>query len=100
MLLGVHVSSEGKIYESLTRAQKLGCNTMQIFSRSPQRWRDDFIDPQDLKEFNKRQQSLKIKPFFIHIPYLINLASPNLRLYKASRKRRVAFVEQAHQLRH
>jgi deoxyribonuclease-4 len=84
MLLGVHVSAEGKIYEALDRARELGCNTMQIFSRNPQRWRDDFIEPKDIEEFNRRQAKYKIKPFFIHIPYLINLASPNPRLYEAS----------------
>jgi deoxyribonuclease-4 len=57
---------------------------MQVFSRSPQRWRESNLDSADIVEFNLRQQKLKIKPFFIHIPYLINLASPNPRLYKAS----------------
>lgn len=84
MLLGVHVSAEGKVYEALTRAHQLGCNTMQIFSRNPQRWRDNFLEPKDIEEFKKRQDRFKIKPLFIHIPYLINLASPNPRLYEVS----------------
>ena len=84
MLLGVHVSAEGKIYEALERARELGCNTMQIFSRNPQRWREDFIEPKDIEEFNRLQDKFKIWPFFIHISYLINLASPNPRLYQAS----------------
>lgn len=84
MLLGVHVSTEGKIYEAPQRAHRLGCNIMQIFSRNPQRWRENFLDSNDIAEFNRRQDKLKIKPFFIHIPYLINLASPNPRLYEVS----------------
>ncbi|MFA5410873.1 MAG: deoxyribonuclease IV [Candidatus Omnitrophota bacterium] len=84
MLLGIQVSTEGKIYDALARAGQLGCNTMQIFSRNPQRWRRDFLNPEDIREFNRRQESLKIKPIFIHVPYLINLASPNPRLYEAS----------------
>jgi len=84
MLLGVHVSAEGKVYEAVERAHQLGCNTMQIFSRNPQRWRDNFIEPKDIEEFRKRQDKFKIKPLFIHIPYLINLASPNPRLYEVS----------------
>jgi len=84
MLLGVQVSTEGKIYEALERAHRLGCNTMQIFSRNPQRWRENFLESQDIEEFKKRQDKFKIKPLFIHIPYLINLASPNPRLYEAS----------------
>ena len=84
MILGIHVSGVDKIYEALDVAHELGCNTMQIFSHSPQRWREDFLNPEDIKEFNRRQEKFKIKPLFIHIPYLINLASPNPRLYEAS----------------
>lgn len=84
MLLGVHVSVQGKIYEAVGRAHRLGCNTMQIFSRNPQRWRDNFLEPKDIEEFNQRREKFKIRPLFIHIPYLINLASPNPRLYEAS----------------
>lgn len=98
MLLGVHVSTEGKIYEALERAHKLGCNTMQIFSRNPQRWRDNFLMPEDIAEFNRRQQSLKIRPLFIHIPYLINLASPNPKLYDASIEAYIEDILEAHTL--
>jgi deoxyribonuclease-4 len=57
---------------------------MQIFSRNPQRWRESFLDKDDIAEFNKRKKQLKVRPLFIHVPYLINLASPNPRLYQAS----------------
>jgi len=98
MLLGVQVSIEGKIYEAVERAYQLGCNTMQIFSRNPQRWRNNFLDPKDIKEFNQRQDKLKIKPLFVHIPYLINLASPNPRLYEASIEAYIEDILEAHTL--
>ncbi len=85
MKLGVHVSTAGgKIYETVDRAVKLGCNTMQFFSRNPQQWRAASLDPQDAAEFRRRKESAGIAPVFVHIPYLINLASPNPRLYKLS----------------
>jgi deoxyribonuclease-4 len=98
MILGVHISGAGKIYEALTQAKELGCNTMQVFSRSPQRWRDDYLAPADIEEFNKRQEKLKIRPFFIHIPYLINLASPNPKLYNASIEAYIEDILEAHLL--
>ncbi len=99
MLLGVQVSTQGKIYEALERAHQLGCNTMQIFSRNPQRWRDSPLAPEDIAEFNRRQEKLKIRPLFIHIPYLINLASPNPRLYNASIDAYIEDILEAHTLR-
>jgi deoxyribonuclease-4 len=84
MLLGVQVSTEGAIYEAVERAHQLGCNTMQIFSRNPQRWRENFLEPKDIEEFKRKKKQFNINPVFIHIPYLINLASPNPRLYQVS----------------
>ncbi|MBI5145441.1 MAG: deoxyribonuclease IV [Candidatus Omnitrophica bacterium] len=80
----MQVSTAGKIYEAVKRAKDLGCNTMQIFSRNPQQWRANSLDSEDIRKFQLLQKKFKIKPIFIHIPYLINLASPNPRLYEAS----------------
>jgi len=84
MLLGVHVSIAGHIYESINRAAALGCNTMQIFSRDPQQWRKAKIKPEDVEEFQSRRRKYNISPVFIHVPYLINLASPYNILYQGS----------------
>jgi len=99
MLLGVQVSTAGRIYEAIERAAKLGCNTMQIFSRNPQSWRVDFLKSEDVEEFKKRKAALKINPVFIHIPYLINLASPNPRLYDGSIEAYIEDLLEAHALK-
>ncbi len=84
MLLGIHISGVGKISEAPGYAAELGCNTMQVFLRSPQKWRDGFLEPKVIKEFKAKQEAFGIKPIFIHIPYCLNLASPNPRLYGVS----------------
>jgi len=84
MILGVHISGAGKIYESLNRAHDLGCQTMQIFTRNPQQWKGKPLEKEDVEEFKLRRKKFKINLVFIHISYLINLASPDLRLYKGS----------------
>jgi len=90
MLLGVHVSISGHIYEAITRAQDLGCNTVQIFSRDPRQWRKSKLEAKDIAEFRKRREKSNISPVFVHIPYLINLASPYNILYNSSVK---AYIE-------
>jgi deoxyribonuclease-4 len=99
MLLGVHVSTGGKIYLAFQRAKELGCNTMQIFSRNPQRWREHFLQAADIEEFSSRKIRYGIKPVFIHIPYLINLASPDSRLYRDSINAYVEDILEAHKLK-
>jgi len=99
MILGVHVSGAGKIYQTLDIAHDLGCATMQIFSRSPQSWRKGSqIAPEDIKEFVTRRKKYKINPVFIHISYLINLASPDTSLYHGSIQAYIEDIQEAEKL--
>ncbi len=84
MRLGVQVSIAGKIYKAVDRAKSLGCDCMQIFSRNPRGWRISRLDLSDIEEFKKRRKEAKITPLAVHIPYIINLASPKEKLYKRS----------------
>jgi len=84
MRIGVHVSIAGKIYESLERAKELGCNTMQIFSRNPRGWQAAKLDPDDVAEFRRLKAKFDISPVIVHIPYIINLATPDRALYRKS----------------
>jgi deoxyribonuclease IV len=84
MRIGVHVSIAGHIYESLERARALGCDAMQIFSRNPRGWQVSKLALSDIKEFKKLKKEYDIRPVAVHIPYLINLATPDDGLYQKS----------------
>ncbi|MDD5423286.1 MAG: deoxyribonuclease IV [Candidatus Omnitrophica bacterium] len=82
--IGLHVSIAGNICESLDRAKSLGCNTMQIFSRNPRGWQATNLAESDVAEFRRLKSNYDIKPVVVHIPYIINLATPDDVLYKKS----------------
>ena len=84
MYLGVHVSTSGKIYEAIDRAQALGCAAIQIFSRNPRQWRQLQLREEDAQEFKRRRLASSVKVVAVHIPYLINLATPYDGLYSRS----------------
>ena len=84
MRIGLHVSIAGHIYESLERAKALGCNTMQIFSRNPRGWQISKLLQSDLDEFRRLKVKYDINPVVVHIPYIINLSTPDDNLYKRS----------------
>jgi len=88
--LGVHVSIQGGLVKSLERARAVGCNTMQIFSRSPRSWSGLKSEKKEVEEFKKQRKKLEIIPLVVHIPYLANLASPDDKSYEKSLK---SFVE-------
>jgi deoxyribonuclease IV len=98
MLLGVHVSIAGHIWESLDRAQALGCSAMQIFSRDPRQWRRSKLKAEDIREFRLRREKSGIQKVFIHIPYLINLASPYNILYQGSLRAYIQDMKEARDL--
>jgi len=81
--IGCHVSIAGGIDNSVIRAEKLGCNTMQIFSKNAATWQEKILGKEEVKRFkrNLKNSSIDIDPVFIHTSYLINLASPLDELY-------------------
>ncbi|MCP4652851.1 MAG: deoxyribonuclease IV [Candidatus Omnitrophica bacterium] len=96
--LGVHVSTAGKIYNSVNRAKKLGCNTMQIFTRNPRQWRKGHLSEEDIEEFKRRVKKEKIKPAVIHIPYTLNLASERVNFHKITIREFISDLTEAKKL--
>ena len=81
MRFGFHISIAGGFLKVIERAKRLGSETIQIFSRSPRGWNYPQLDLSEVESFKER---LKIRPFFIHMPYLPNLASSDPELSKKS----------------
>lgn len=98
MYLGVHVSGAGNIYDALERAYALGCNALQVFSRNPRQWRQLELSEEDIREFHARRKKYKIRCVVVHIPYLINLASPYKTLYRRSIQAYIEDLNEAHRL--
>jgi len=71
---------------------------MQIFSRDPRQWRKSRLKPADIEEFRKRREKSNISLVFIHIPYLINLASPYNILYNGSIRACIEDIREAETL--
>jgi len=84
MRIGFHISINGSIALAVDRAEDLGCNTFQIFTRSPRQWHSSEITLDAAKAFTDKMTSRDIIPVFAHMPYLPNLASPRDEVYKNS----------------
>jgi deoxyribonuclease IV len=84
MKLGFHVSIEGGIDKSVSRAQELGCTTFQIFTRSPRMWKHRELSDDEAQEFRSKLKDSGITPVYGHMPYLPNLSSPSEDIYEKS----------------
>ncbi len=83
-LLGVHVSISGGIHLAVERAAELRCTTFQIFPSNPRGWRQKPLDEEEVSAFREGVTRRGLEPFFVHMPYLPNLASADDELYEKS----------------
>ncbi len=81
---GVHISIAGSVARSVERARETGCDTFQIFTRSPRVWRAKDLETTECDAFRSGLALSGIGPVFDHMPYLPNLASENPELYDKS----------------
>ncbi len=80
MKIGCHVSIADGIQKAPERASVLGCEVMQIFTRSPQGGGSKEIEEKTANEFKENCRRYKIENTYVHTPYYINLASANNRI--------------------
>jgi len=82
---GVHCSLRDGLTGALEEAHRLGCEAMQIFTRSPRMWKMKPPLPGAVAEFNFRRNEMDIYPLVVHTPYLPNLATSDPALYRSSK---------------
>lgn len=84
MRFGFHISIAAGFSRVIAQAQKIGCETIQLFSRNPRGWLYKNIPADQVEDFKAALKASGIAPCFLHLPYLPNLASANRNLYAQS----------------
>jgi deoxyribonuclease-4 len=84
VLLGAHESTAGGVEKALERGLEVGCDTIQIFVKPPNRWAAKALEEENVTAFKGAVAETGIWPVFAHSLYLINLASPEDDLWHKS----------------
>ena len=84
MLLGAHMSVAGGLSAAFERAQSIGINTMQVFTKNQNRWQQKPATPADIAAWFAAQEATGITPVVSHAAYLLNLATPDDALWQKS----------------
>src|SRR5512142_2724089 len=84
MLLGAHVSASGGLSNAPKNAAALGLECFQFFSRPPQGGRIGPIAKDDALAFLRACDAGGFASWYIHAPYVINLASKEARIRASS----------------
>lgn len=83
-LIGCHVSIAGGLFNAPARAVELGCETFQIFSRSPQGGVAPEITKEIEQQFATAMKAAGISTFVIHAPYILNFGSAKKQTFHGS----------------
>ncbi len=86
MILGAHLGIAGGLGEAVRAGRGIGCDAIQIFSKSPQMWAGPAISPAAAEEFREAVRSQGLRATAVHHGYLANLASPKRPMLERSRR--------------
>jgi deoxyribonuclease-4 len=84
MKIGAHVSAAGGLFNAPKNAAALNLECFQFFSRSPQGGTVKPLTQEDITAFKTTCEENKFSEYYIHAPYIINLASQLDRTRKGS----------------
>ena len=80
------MSIAGGVAQALWRGMEIGCDAIQLFTKNANQWRSKPLTPDDRAAFQQARQETGVIPVAAHDSYLINLASPDTRLYEQSQE--------------
>ena len=98
MLLGAHMSVSGGLSTAFERAQSIGINTMQIFTKNQNRWEQKPTPPEEIVRWAEAQTASGISPVVSHAAYLLNLGTSDDALWQKSVRALVDELTRAEQL--
>ena len=83
-LLGAHVSIAGGVSESIGRGKSIGCDCIQIFTKSSRTWKNKPYSEEEIAAFRRNVRESDIRCVVAHDSYLVNLGAPDDVLRKKS----------------
>jgi deoxyribonuclease IV len=84
MSFGAHMPTSGGVVNAFGHGERVGCETMQIFTRNQRQWNAKPYSEQEVADYQQAEQRASIHPVVSHASYLINMASPDDALWEKS----------------
>jgi deoxyribonuclease-4 len=97
-ILGAHQSIAGGYHRAVELARQCGCDCVQMFTKNANQWAAKTITREEARQFRQALGDLGVSHPIAHDSYLINLASPDGRLWGKSVDAFVAELRRAETL--
>jgi deoxyribonuclease-4 len=96
--IGAHVFTPRGYVSGIENALDLGADALQFFASNPRAWAPRTVPEAAAREFRARLAAEGMGPLFIHVTYLVNVASPNPEFLRKSAASAIADLEAAEAL--
>lgn len=96
LYLGLHMSIAGGVSRALDRAETVGSNAVQIFTKNNRQWQGPPVDVEDVARWQAEMPARGIQRAVSHASYLINLASDKPDLWAKSQRAHADELRRAH----
>lgn len=83
-LLGSHMSIAGGVDKALLQGQEVGCDAVQIFTKSSRQWVSKPLGKEEIANFHEAKKTTGITAIVAHDSYLYNFAATDDVLRKKS----------------
>ena len=83
-LLGAHMSIAGGVDKALLSGKEVGCDTVQIFTKSSRQWVSKSLSKEEIADFHAAKRSTGLTTVVAHDSYLYNFAASDDALRKKS----------------
>ena len=84
MNFGAHISAAGGLQQVFSRAEAVGANIIQLFTKSERQWKAKPLTDELVLAFKTAAAQSTARALLVHDSYLINLASPKDELWEQS----------------
>lgn len=98
MKLGAHMFITGGIHKVIEYGEELGCESIQIFTKSNRSWNAKALTEDAIDAFLVKNSETKIAPIFAHNTYLINLCATDKTTFEKSYDGMLMELQRAEQL--
>jgi deoxyribonuclease IV len=83
-MLGAHMSIAGEVGEALIRGKRVGCECIQIFTKSSRQWASRPFTSEEIETFKRNRIRTGIATVIAHDSYLVNLGAPDEAMRRKS----------------
>jgi deoxyribonuclease-4 len=81
---GAHVPTRGGLIGAIESARACGADAAQIWGSNPRSWAPPSVSRSEAVGFGEAWREAGLGPLFLHAPYMVNVASPNVGFRRRS----------------